>query len=110
MQTVLIAIEYDSILKSFIRKGQDIMLFMVIERNKNAAAVYERFREKGRMMPEGVNYIASWTEVNCDRCFQVMECDDVALLHTWASNWEDIVDFEFLPVLSSKEMSEKMAK
>lgn len=86
------------------------MLFMVIEKNKDAKAVYERFREKGRMMPDGVSYVASWVELSGDRCFQVMECDDAELLQKWASNWEDIVDFEFIPVLSSKDMSEKMAK
>ena len=85
------------------------MLFMVIEKNKDAKAVYERFREKGRMMPEGVNYVASWTELNCDRCFQVMECDSEELLQKWASNWQDIVEFEFIPVLSSNQMSERMA-
>jgi hypothetical protein len=56
------------------------MLFMVIEKNKEAKAVYERFREKGRMMPEGLNYVASWIELNCDRCFQVMECDNEELI------------------------------
>jgi hypothetical protein len=86
------------------------MLFMVIEKNKDGKAVYERFREKGRMMPEGLNYVVSWTELNCDRCFQVMECDNEELLHKWADNWQDIVDFEFIPVLSSKDMSEKMSK
>jgi len=87
------------------------MLFMVIEhfKNSDAKAVYKRFREKGRMMPEGLNYVASWTETNCDRCFQVMECEDIELLQMWASNWNDLVDFEFIPVLSSKEMSEKMS-
>lgn len=85
------------------------MLFMVIEKNKDAKAVYERFGEKGRMMPEGVNYVASWTELNCDRCFQVMECENEKLLEEWAANWQDIVDFEFIPVLSSKDMSERMA-
>lgn len=85
------------------------MLFMVIERNKDSKAVYERFREKGRMMQEGVSYVSSWVDINGDKCFQVMECDDVSLLHEWASNWNDIVDFEFIPVVSSKEMSEKMA-
>jgi hypothetical protein len=84
------------------------MLFMVIEKNLDAKAVYERFREKGRMLPEGLNYVVSWTELNCDRCFQVMECDDAQLLQKWAYNWQDIVDFEFVPVLSSKEMAEKM--
>jgi len=87
------------------------MLFMVIEHFKNSDAkeVYKRFREKGRMMPQGVNYVASWTETNCDRCFQVMECEDIALLQMWASNWDDLVDFEFIQVLSSKEMTEKMS-
>lgn len=85
------------------------MLFMVIERNKDSKAVYERFREKGRMMPEGVSYVSSWVDINGDKCFQVMECDDESLLHKWASNWNDIVDFQFIPVVSSKEMAEKMA-
>jgi len=86
------------------------MLFMVIEHfNGNLKEVYDRFKEKGRMMPEGLNYVASWTESNGDKCFQVMECDDPLLLQKWASNWEDIVKYEFIPVLSSKEMSVKMA-
>lgn len=86
------------------------MLFMVVEnfKNGNTKAVYDRFREKGRMMPEGLNYVASWTESSGDRCFQVMECDDPLLLQKWASNWEDITHFEFIPVLSSNEMSDKM--
>lgn len=86
------------------------MLFMVIEKNKNAKAVYKRFGEKGRMMPEGVNYIGSWVSLKGDTCYQVMECEREELLHKWADNWKDIVDFEFIPVLNSKEMSEKMSK
>jgi len=87
------------------------MIFMVIEhfKNRDAKAVYDRLRDKGRMIPEGLNYVASWTESNYDRCFQVMESQDIALLQKWASNWEDIVDFEFISTLCSKEMSEKMA-
>ena len=58
------------------------MLFMVIERfkNRDAVAVYRRFREQGRMMPEGLTYVGSWVEANFDRCFQLMECDDLRLL------------------------------
>lgn len=82
---------------------------MVIEKNKDSKLVYERLSEKGRMMPEGLNYVASWAELNGDRCFQVMECNDLELLQKWASNWQDIVDFEFISVLTSKEMSKKMA-
>jgi hypothetical protein len=80
------------------------MLFMVIERfkNRDARAVYLRFKEKGRMAPEGLSYLGSWVESNFDRCFQVMECDDEKLLQIWANQWRDLVDFEFVPVHSSE--------
>ena len=86
------------------------MLYMVIERfrNRDAEAVYRRFAERGRMLPEGVAYLGSWVETNRDRCFQVMECDDESLLHQWADNWRDLVDFEFVPVITSAEMAEAM--
>jgi hypothetical protein len=81
------------------------MLFMIIERfkNRDAKAVYRRYHEKGRMMPEGLRYVTSWTEKNFDRCFQVMECDDTSLIQRWMDNWKDLVDFEIVPVLSSEE-------
>jgi hypothetical protein len=79
------------------------MLYMVIERfkNRDAKAVYARFEEKGRMMPDGLKYVGSWIETNFDRCFQVMECDDERLLHEWAASWRDLMDFEFVPVRTS---------
>jgi hypothetical protein len=78
---------------------------MVIERfkNRDAEAVYRRFRERGRMAPEGLSYIESWVETNFDRCFQLMECQDVQLLDQWATHWRDLVDFEFIPVHRSQE-------
>lgn len=81
------------------------MLFIVIERFKNqdAAPVYRRFREHGRMMPEGLKYIESWTAANFDRCFQLMECEDARLFQHWIAHWEDLIDFEIVPVVSSKE-------
>lgn len=81
------------------------MLFMVVEhfKNRDAAPVYRRFQEKGRMMPEGLKYIDSWVETNFDRCFQLMECDDPALFQTWIDNWKDLVDFEVVPVVTSAE-------
>ena len=80
------------------------MLYMVIERfkNRDARAVYTRFLAEGRMMPEGLEYVASWVEDNFDRCFQVMKCDDVRLLEAWADRWRDLADFEFVPVLTSE--------
>jgi Protein of unknown function (DUF3303) len=84
------------------------MLFMVIERfkNRDAKAVYRRFRERGRMVPDGLTYVESWVESNFDRCFQLMECADAQLLQQWATHWQDLVDFEFVPVLPSKKAVE----
>jgi hypothetical protein len=88
------------------------MLFMVIERFKDgqAEAVYKRFKERGRMLPEGLKYIESWTEENFDRCFQLMQCDDERLLDEWISHWQDLVDFEIIAVMSSKEAADAIAR
>jgi hypothetical protein len=80
------------------------MLFMVIERIRDPnAAVYRRFRDKGRMLPDGVKYFDSWVEANFDRCFQLMECDDVRRLQQWIAHWHDLADFEIVPVARSKD-------
>ena len=78
------------------------MLFMVIEtfRDGDAKAVYRRFRDQGRMLPEGLTYIDSWVAADLDRCFQVMECDDIALLEDWTAAWSDLVAFEIVPLAS----------
>jgi hypothetical protein len=87
------------------------MLFMVIERfkNRDAKAVYRRFRERGRMAPDGLEFVNSWVETNFDRCFQLMECEDAKLLQDWAGRWQDLVDFEFVPVRPSREVVEMIA-
>ncbi len=84
------------------------MLYMVIERfkNRDAKAVYRRFREKGRMAPDSLANVESWVETNFDRCFQLMECGDVRLLEEWAAHWRDLVEFEFVPVRLSKEAAD----
>ena len=81
------------------------MLFMVIEhfKNRDAAAVYGRFRERGRMAPDGLKYIDSWVEPNFDRCFQLMETDDPRLFEQWIAQWSDLVEIEVVEVITSKE-------
>jgi len=81
------------------------MLFMVIERfrNRDAKAVYRRFRDHGRGAPDGLTYVGSWIEANFDRCFQLMECDDARLLQQWVAVWSDLIDFEIVPVVPSVE-------
>jgi len=87
------------------------MLFMVIEnfRNQDAKAVYRRFRDKGRLTPEGLTFVSSWVEADLGRCFQVMECDDVTLLQRWVAEWSDLVDFEIVPVAPGREVADALA-
>ena len=88
------------------------MLFMIIERfrNQDAKAVYARFREHGRLAPEGLAYVGSWVEASLDRCFQLMECDDVTLLQRWVAQWSDLVEFEIIPVVPGKETAAALAR
>jgi hypothetical protein len=82
------------------------MLFMVIEtfRDNDMIPVYERVRDRGRMLPEGLTYVDSWVEPNFARCFQLMECDDLRLLQEWVLQWRGCgVAFEIVPVVTSAE-------
>ena len=86
------------------------MQYMVIEtfRNDDARPVYRRFRESGRLAPDGLRYVSSWVTDDFRRCYQVMECDDIALLNEWISHWRDLVDFEVIPVVTSAEAVERI--
>jgi hypothetical protein len=79
------------------------MLFMVIEhfKDRDPVPIYERVREQGRALPEGLRYVESWIEANFDRCFQLMECDEVESLQQWVLQWRDLVEFEIVPVSPS---------
>lgn len=85
--------------------GRCGVLYMVIEnfRNGNARPVYERFREQGRMLPDGLEYVDSWVTSDVARCFQLMRAEDPALLERWAESWRDLVDFEFIPLISGAD-------
>ena len=81
------------------------MLYMVVEkfRNGDPVPVYHRFRERGRLAPEGVQYVSSWVDEKLERCFQLMETDDRLLLDEWMEYWSDLVEFEVYAVVSSAE-------
>jgi hypothetical protein len=87
------------------------MQYMVIEHFKDGAGaeVYRRFRDRGRLAPEGLEYVASWVEPDYSRCFQVMQTDDRVLLDAWMANWSDLIDFEVRPVLTSAEAAAAIA-
>jgi hypothetical protein len=82
---------------------------MIVERFRNgdAAAVYRRFRDRGRMAPDGLTYVSSWVSEDLTTCYQVMETPDRALLDLWMANWNDLVDFEVHPVISSQDAAER---
>jgi len=87
------------------------MLYMVVEtfRNGDPVPVYRRFRDQGRLMPDGIEYRGSWVSDDLRRCFQIMECADCTLLDQWIANWDDITEFEVVPVVSSAEAAARLA-
>jgi hypothetical protein len=85
------------------------VLYMVIERFKDAAAVYRWVEDHGRLLPDGLTFHESWIAEDLSGCYQTMSCEDPALLETWADNWRDLVDFEFIPVTSSQAARDRFS-
>lgn len=84
---------------------------MIVEqfKNQDPLPIYRRFRDHGRLAPEGLQYVSSWVDEKLERCFQLMETDDPSKLDQWIANWNDIVTFDVYPVMTSKEAAEKVA-
>jgi hypothetical protein len=87
------------------------VLYMIIEhfRDGDPVPVYRRFRDRGRLAPEGLRYVTSWVTDDFRRCFQVMDCDDPQLLAQWTAQWQDLVEFEITPVITSPEATAAIA-
>jgi hypothetical protein len=87
------------------------MLYMVIEHFKEGAApeIYRRFREKGRLMPDGLEYVSSWIDLDFKICYQLMRTEDFALFDKWIDNWRDLMQFEIVAVRTSAEAVELVA-
>ncbi len=79
------------------------MQYMVIEKfyPDKLKILYKRFEENGRMLPEGLHYINSWIDHKISTCYQVMETESEEKIHLWITNWNDLADFEVIPVISS---------
>ena len=86
------------------------LTYMVIEHfsDGDAAPVYQRFRDRGRLAPDGLTYVASWVDSTLRCCYQVMETADPALLEQWMAHWRDLVDFEVHQVISSAEAAKRV--
>ncbi len=87
------------------------MLYMVVERFKKGAApeIYRRARDKGRMMPDGLEYISSWVDLEFTTCYQLMRAKDPSLLAVWMKAWSDLTDFEVVEVRTSAEAAQTIA-
>jgi hypothetical protein len=87
------------------------MLYMVIEHFKSPGAVevYRRARDQGRFLPDGLEYVSSWVDLDFTVCYQLMNTDDVALFKDWISHWSDLVEFEIIPVQTSAEAMQVIA-
>jgi len=86
------------------------MLYLVVEHfNGDPVSVYRRFRDQGRMAPDGLRYVQSWVTADFERCFQIMECDDPAILSQWMDRWRDLVTFEVSPVMTSADAVARIA-
>jgi len=87
------------------------LLYMIVEhfKNQDPVPVYRRFEEHGRLAPEGLRYVSSWVDEKLERCFQLMETDDRKHLDEWILNWNDLVEFEVYPVISSAEAAERVS-
>ncbi len=87
------------------------MLYMIIEhfRDGDPLPVYRRFRDQGRLAPDGLRYISSWVTTDLRHCYQDMESDDRSLLDQWMANWRDVADFEVVPVITSADAQATLA-
>jgi hypothetical protein len=87
------------------------MLYLVIERFQDGAApeIYRRARDRGRLLPPGLEYVDSWVDLDYKRCFQLMRTDDPALFEQWTRAWEDLAHFEVVPVRTSAEAARLIA-
>ena len=83
---------------------------MIVERfrNRDPKPVYQRFRELGRLAPEGLQYLSSWVDEKLEICFQLMDAPDISYVNQWIANWDDIVEFEVYPVISSQEAAARV--
>jgi len=86
------------------------MLYMVVEHFKgDPDPVYRRFRDQGRMAPDGLRYVNSWVTTDLKRCYQIMECENRDLIEQWMDRWKDLVDFEVIPVITSSQAAATIA-
>jgi hypothetical protein len=90
-------------------KKLTLKLYMVVEHFKDAAAVYQRLWQRGRILPRGLELVSVWVDEDVEHSYRLMKTYDRRLLDEWMANWSDLIDFEVNPVTTSEEAGEKVA-
>lgn len=91
-------------------KKPELKKYLIIERfrKETVKELYARFENKGRMLPKGVHYMDSWIDEPVDICYQLMESESLEKINEWISHWQDLADFEIIPVIDSNAAKEKV--
>ena len=65
------------------------MLHMVVEKYKTPGAIeiYRRAASQERMMPDGLEYVSSWVDLDFTICYQLMKTENVKLFDQWIDHW-----------------------
>jgi len=87
------------------------MLYMVVERFKEGKApeIYRRARDKGRMIPDGLEYVSSWVDLEFKTCYQLMRTENASVFEAWMNAWKGLIEFEIVPVRTSAEAAQVIA-
>jgi Protein of unknown function (DUF3303) len=90
-------------------KGGSVRYMVIESYTHGPGPVYARAAERGRMLPPGLVYLESWIDQRTlDRCFQLMETEEPSAFDEWIADWDDLVEFEIVPVISSAEAAARL--
>ncbi len=83
------------------------MLYIIVEKFREGCSeeIYKRAASSGRMLPDGLEYLDSWVTMSIDRCYQLMRTENEELIQEWIEKWDDLAEFEVIPVMSSEAAS-----
>ena len=84
-------------------------LILVIEhwRPGTAAAIYKRFRETGRGLPDTVTVHGSWVDSSLSTCWQIMDAPSSEEMEVWTTHWSDLMEIEVVPVITGAEAAQR---
>ena len=88
------------------------MLFMIIfeYEPENRDTIFNKFIEKGAMLPEGVKEVGMWSSIGGGRVFSVYETNDAAALAKYGHEWNDLGIGELVPLMETRDYVELLKR